>query len=196
AEPQEQAEGAYSATLCEAGEDTLFAGSVNDDFGLGLAVCRLQGGAFAEDRITAVWSGEGGTSRTTCFASKCGEVMRFSRYTRYRYTLLSLTWVTDGHVHTIDETFDAEDMSTPPKSIVHYFWESEWTRENNLKPTSDRIDVRTEPLSLMALARILEVEGPETQQEYCPPERANPDYAGGCEPLDEEVAEAEEVVEE
>ncbi len=151
----EKAKTEFLNALCDPGEEVAFVGSVDDDFGIGLAVCMLEATADQEARITAVWEGEGGRSRTSCFVSECGDVLQFRRYTRYRYTTLTLAWEAFGQTHIIDETLDAEDLNAPANSYATYTWSSPELLESTGEPLMYPIEVSSQSLGLLKVERLL-----------------------------------------
>ena len=144
--------------LCEGNAETVFAGAVDDDFGLELAVCLAPAGADTQAELSVVWSGEGGTSRTSCPVSECSGIVDFTRYTRPRFTLLTLAWETNGQKHRIEEVFDA-DGNNPPLSEVKYSWQSPAMIAAGEDPLVDPVAVSTEPLSLLSLDGLLDNGG-------------------------------------
>lgn len=131
--------------LCEAGEDEVFYGqSTADEFGYSIAVCVEERGEVADDRISVVLSGEGGNLRTSCLASQCGGVIDYERYTRYRFTLLTLTWRTEAGTHRIDQVFDAEDLDAEPVEQTTHNWPGD-------EGDGELLMLKEKPVSLMAL---------------------------------------------
>ncbi|GMN03008.1 hypothetical protein [Erythrobacter sp. MTPC3] len=134
--------------LCAAGERQIFhATSTEDEFGYAIAVCE---GASASDEaapVAVILSGEGGNLRTECAANDCDGVIEFSRYTRYRFTQLTLKWRDKYAKHRLTETFDAQDFEAEPShSLIHY-----WGTDGE----GEALATANDPLSLMQLQRSL-----------------------------------------
>lgn len=157
APPAEEEEKTALLGLCAGSEETVFAGTVDDDFGLDLAVCVAPAAADTQAKLSVVWSGEGGTSRTSCPVSECSGIVEFTRYTRPRFTLLTLAWETNGQKHRIEEAFDA-DGNNPPLSEVKYSWQSPAMIAAGEDPLVDPVEVGTEPLALLRLDGLLDSE--------------------------------------
>ena len=151
ASPGLASEQAHQPQLCEAAERQVFsASSAEDEFGYGIAVCVLPGSDGADDRVTVVYSGEGGSLRTSCLASECGGVLEFNRYTRYRFTELTLKWRDKYADNRIIETFDAQDLEGEPISTVTHYWLSDDNKERGFEEVPENL-TGYEPLSLMKL---------------------------------------------
>lgn len=175
----EQAKTEFLNGLCYASEESLFVGSVDDDFGIGLAVCVLPSSANREARVTAVWEGEGGQNRTSCYVSECGDVLRFQRYTRFRYTELTLAWEAFGQSHTINETFNAEDFEAPADARAFYTWSSPELLAERSEPLTWPIETRSAPLSILRLEGILGQAFP-TGERACSAHGSDQNSADGC----------------
>lgn len=132
--------------ICEASEKEVFYGeSTTDEFGYGIAVCVLAGEDEADDRIAVIVSGEGGNLRTQCMASQCDGVIEYSRYTRFRFTELTLKWTTESGEHRMIEGFDAQGEE-PTGSVTHY-----WPGDED----GEVLAPKYEELSLMQLDKSL-----------------------------------------
>lgn len=142
-------------SLCEDGETTVFSGDVEDDFGLGLSVCVVQGSSEGQTRITVRTSGEGGGSTTSCMADACDGVIGLQHYRRPRMTILKLEWMDNGSFNRLTETFDAEVPEAPPIDEVTYHWASARMLAEGTAPLADPVTTRTEALSLLKLASYL-----------------------------------------
>lgn len=143
-------------SLCDAGDTTLFAGSVEDDFGLDVSICvtpDMEAEPGQDDPIiTAAWSGEGGTARTSCKASECEGVIDYTRYTRPRFTEHSVSWEAFGQSHSIIETHNAEDTTKEPVVTATYVWKSDAMEATGEEALRDPITMRTEPLTMLELS--------------------------------------------
>ncbi len=143
-------------SLCDAGDKTLFSGSVEDDFGLDVSICvtpdKDTEPGQDDPTITAVWSGEGGTARTSCKASECEGVIDYTRYTRPRFTEHSVSWEAFGQSHSIIETHNAEDTAKEPVVTATYVWKSDAMEATGEEALRDPITMRTEPLTMLELS--------------------------------------------
>ena len=97
---------ASPVSLCEAHEESIFAGSVEDDFGLDVAVCASNDAQAPRRTITIRWSGEGGGDAVSCSAHQCEGVVEYSRYTRPGFTLLRLAWTKNGEIQRLTQSLE------------------------------------------------------------------------------------------
>ncbi|MEP5938273.1 MAG: hypothetical protein ABJ239_08100 [Erythrobacter sp.] len=107
---------------CEATEEVVFAGNVEDDFGLSVAVCLERQADENAPRITVRYSGEGGGSAVSCIAGQCEGLIRFEHYVRYRFTVLTLSWFDENGSQRIVETFDAQAPDEEPTHALTHTW--------------------------------------------------------------------------
>jgi len=108
------------ANACQQGETYVFSGAVEDGFGPDLAVCVIGGEGEQDATVTVRWSGEGGDDSVSCRASECDGVMEYSRYTRPRFTIVTLAWSKDGMVQRLIQSLDAQGEA--PEASVRHFW--------------------------------------------------------------------------
>ena len=107
---------------CEANEELVFSGNVQDDFGLSVAVCLEHQSEETSPRITVRYSGEGGGNAVSCIAGLCEGQIEFDHYVRYRFTVLTLSWFDDYGSQSIVETFDAQEQDEEPKHGLTHVW--------------------------------------------------------------------------
>lgn len=136
---------------CQDEEELIFAGEVEDDFGLSITVCRAGRGNPQLERLTVHYSGEGGGSSVSCLLKDCGEKIEFSHYVRPRFTILSLTWRDNNGEQKLVETFDAEDQNEEPYHSVRHSWIPTHDKDDNLESVSYSVDASTKPLSLLSI---------------------------------------------
>ena len=101
---------------CQPGENMVFKGDVQDDFGLGIAVC-LEG-----ETLSVRYSGEGDPQVVSCQVGQCGGVIDFTHYVRYRFTVLTLTWRDQYGEQALVESFDAQSARGEPAHTVSHTW--------------------------------------------------------------------------
>ena len=158
----EQSTAAALPTLCKEGSAPVFEGEVEDDFGLAVAACLAPESDATPARVSVHYSGEGGSREVSCIAGECSGVIDMTRYTRYRFTVLTLTWRDENGVQTLTETLDAEDTSAPAKRIVTHSWQPrEWSEEHGEVP-SFPVSPVTEPLEMLSLEPHLHSEKPRS----------------------------------
>ena len=143
------------ASLCQAGEKTVFSGNVQDDFGLGISVCVDANGSDGATTISIRSEGEGGGTVVSCKAGQCEGVIGMQHYTRYRVTMLTLEWMDRGQFNRIVESFNAEDPKAEPAVSVTSEWASVEMIADGTPALEYPVVVFTEPLSLMDIADIL-----------------------------------------
>ena len=139
-------------SLCEAGEDQVFNGAVEDDLGLDVAVCL--GGSTPTKRLTIRWVGEGGSDAVSCLSNQCDGVIEYSRYTSAHLTILRLGWFKNGSEQWLCQTFSRANIEGSPQILTTHSWRP----EGALKEDIDSFPVRTHAaeLSLMVLESVLE----------------------------------------
>lgn len=141
-------------TLCEAGEDTVLYGQVEDDFGLDVAVCTSQ--KEGTQMLTIRWEGEGGGSSVSCTSSTCDGRIEYSRYTSPHLTILTLAWRDGEHTQWLTQTAAREDNGAAATFETQHKWQTPGSeREDALEY---RVKTTGEALSLMGLEAILEAK--------------------------------------
>ncbi|RGP39838.1 hypothetical protein BPTFM16_00113 [Altererythrobacter insulae] len=142
------------ASLCKAHEQSVFNGSVHDDFGIGISVCQSK--QMGTNQVVSVRSqGEGGTSVVSCNVGECEGVIGLKRYTRPRFTILTFEWLDQGSYNKIVETHDAQCDTKAPTRIAKNYWASEDMLSSKIDPIENPMSVFSDPLSLMALSGLL-----------------------------------------
>ena len=125
------------ASACGANETDVFSGQVEDDLGLDLSVCVAGDEGEPDAAITIRWSGEGGSDSVSCRAGECEGVIEYARYTRPRFTIVTLAWAKDGAIQRLTQSFDAQG-ETPKASVSHI-----WTSQNADLGSVESFPVRT-----------------------------------------------------
>ncbi len=139
---------------CPGGEELIFAGEVEDDFGLGIAVCMTSQGEPTAQRITIRYSGEGGGRTVTCLLAQCDSIIEFSKYVRPRFTILTLLWRDENGEQKLVESYDAQNEGKEPVHIVQHYW-APASRESSIGDVPGyHVEISTPPLSLLALSEI------------------------------------------
>lgn len=145
----------FSGQGCVAGEKMVFAGDVQDDFGLGVAVC-VSGHANADQaRISVRYSGEGGGRAVSCVAAQCDGVIELDHYVRPRFTILTLRWRDESGEQRIVESFDAQDHGEKPVHLLTHFWVAPGQAGRDADSVGHRVIAHSEPLSLLQLQTYL-----------------------------------------
>lgn len=142
-----------NAIDCQAGEDLVFAGEVQDDFGLSINVCLKP--SQAEPLVSIHYSGEGGTRTVACKPSQCSGTIDFSHYVRPRFSILTLTWRDENGVQRIVETFDAQLLDSEPLHHVSHSWTPFEPQGAAAQPQSYPVTPQTNTLSLLRLDQLL-----------------------------------------
>lgn len=139
-------------TLCEANEQTVLYGQVQDDFGLDVAVC--VSGAEGNPRLTIRWEGEGGGTSVSCPFRECDGLIEYSRYTSPHLTILKLAWREGDHVQQLTQTLSRSDVQSPAQSETRHSWQPAGvTREEALDYP---VETTADALALMELETVLE----------------------------------------
>ncbi len=149
-----------NAIDCEAGEELVFAGDVEDDFGLSVTVCLKSGADPHEPTVTIIYSGEGGTRSVSCKSSECSGVIDFTHYVRPRFTILTLTWRDENGEQRLVETFDAQALDSNPVKSVSHSWApppmlGQTNQNQNEPPQIYQVVPQTQPLAMLRLDGIL-----------------------------------------
>jgi hypothetical protein len=131
---------------CRSGETTVFAGEVQDDFGLGITVC------MSNETLTVRYSGEGDPQVVSCRIGECAGIIDFDHYVRYRLTIITLVWRDKNGEMTLTESFDAQNIGEEPVHIITSTWSPPEARLADLQPDEYPVIAQTPPLSLMALS--------------------------------------------
>lgn len=148
-----------SALDCPADQKRVFAGEVEDDFGLSLTVCLSSADYAAERRITIRYSGEGGGGDVSCQPAQCADIVKFNHYVRPRFSILTLEWRDQNGLQKIVETFDAQSLGSEPTHIVSHSW-TPIDSANGDDSTKDQLQSYlvapcTQPLALLALDPVI-----------------------------------------
>lgn len=139
-------------TLCEAGEQTVLYGQVQDDFGFDVAVCTV--GEEDGQTLTIRWVGEGGGSEISCMSGECDGRIEYSRYTSPNQTILTLAWREDGHVQRITQVLSRADLESPVETETRHSWQpAGLSREDALEYP---VETEAGALALMELETMLE----------------------------------------
>ncbi|MEL6529113.1 MAG: hypothetical protein AAFQ27_04075 [Pseudomonadota bacterium] len=150
-------------TLCNANEQTIISGSVQDDFGLDVAVCvsSKAGGQIADEKATAThltirWSGEGGSDEVSCTPDACEGIIEYSRYTSSHLTILQIAWIKDGNVQRLYQSLCRPHLDGPVMTSTTH----SWVAARSSLEAAQHFSVRTnaQPLALMALEKIVEAK--------------------------------------
>lgn len=140
-------------SACIDDEESLFEGSVQDDFGLWISVCGKTGPDLPEPQLAVRWSGEGGTDSVSCLSSKCGGIVEFSHYVRPRFTQIRMAWTKDGSVQRLEESYDAKEPGDEAEWHISHSWAERSVAASEVD--SHAVRPASEPLSLLALGRFL-----------------------------------------
>ncbi len=149
-----------NAVDCKADEELVFAGDVEDDFGLSITVCLMPGTDPHEPTVTIIYSGEGGTRSVSCKPSECSGFIDFTHYVRPRFTILALTWRDENGEQRLVETFDAQALDSDPIHSVSHSWatppmQGQTDGNQDEPPLSYQVVPQTQPLSMLRLDGIL-----------------------------------------
>lgn len=136
----------YRALPCEAGEALVFAGDVEDDFGLSIAVC------VRDETLTIRYSGEGDPQAVSCRIGACAGIIDFDHYVRYRFTIITLAWRDEKGEFKLTESFDAQNEGEEPVHIVTHTWSPAQEEFGEVEPLEYPVVAVTESLSLVALS--------------------------------------------
>ncbi|MDJ0641910.1 MAG: hypothetical protein QNJ15_03755 [Erythrobacter sp.] len=145
--------------LCETGEQTIIGGTVQDEFGLDVAVCVTDdakgegANKAASPRLTIRWSGEGGGDALSCLPTECEGVIEYSRYTSRHLTILQLAWTKDGHVQRLYQTLSRPSLQETAASATSHEWEVAGACGFDIEEYPMQTDAT--PLALMKLERII-----------------------------------------
>ena len=142
------------ASLCDATEKTVFSGSVEDGFGIGISICQTTE-TGTDPTISVRSEGEGGGSAVSCKVGDCEGVIGFKRYTRPLFTILTFEWVDKGSYNKIVETYDAQSETKAPTRIAKNYWASEDMLSSEIDPIESPMTVFSDPLSLLTLSGLL-----------------------------------------
>ena len=140
-----------SPGLCETGHTPVFEGDVQDDFGLSIAVCLREEDGVVPALVSIRYSGEGGTQRVSCLAGQCRGIISLRRYTRYRFTMLTLQWRDENGIQTLSESFDAQDQGGEAKVTVTHSWKPSESIESGVPAPIFPVTPRSAPLQLLTL---------------------------------------------
>ena len=145
-------------SLCEPGEASIINGTVEDNFGLDVAVC-VSESANEDDqsppRISIRWSGEGGGDVVSCIPSQCNGVIEYSRYSSPNLTILQLAWTKGGHVHRLYQTLDRSNLDKPAHGSTTHSWTHTDTSTGTVYTDSFPMRTNAAPLAMMTLERWL-----------------------------------------
>lgn len=136
---------AFGALACEATETLVFAGDVQDDFGLSIAVC------VGDQNLTIRYSGEGDPQAVSCRIGECAGIIDFKHYVRYRLTIITLAWRDQNGEFKLTESFDAQSEGEAPRHIVTHSWAPPHEEFGDVEPLEYPVAAYTQALSLMAL---------------------------------------------
>jgi hypothetical protein len=131
---------------CGTGETLVFAGDVQDDFGLAIAVC------VNDETLTIRYSGEGDPQAVSCRIGKCAGIIDFGHHVRYRLTIITLAWRDEKGEMKLIESFDAQNTDEEPIHIVSVIWSPAQAELGDIEPQGYQVVARTQPLSLVALS--------------------------------------------
>jgi len=123
----------------------VFAGDVQDDFGLGIAVC------VSDRNLTIRYSGEGDPQAVSCRIGACAGVIDFEHYVRYRLTIITLAWRDENGAFKLTESLDTQNEGKEPVHIVTHSWSPEPGEFADAEPLEYPVAAYTEPLSLLRL---------------------------------------------
>lgn len=137
---------AHGAVPCASGETLVFSGDVQDDFGLGIAVC------VSDEAITIRYSGEGDPQAVSCRIGECAGIIDFDHYVRYRLTIITLTWRDDNGQMRLTESLDAQHEGDAPRHIITHAWVPPGARAGDQEPQEYPVIAYTQALSLIALS--------------------------------------------
>ncbi|WP_298463920.1 hypothetical protein [uncultured Erythrobacter sp.] len=146
-------ESTIASRLCKTGEMTILDGSVQDDFGLDIAVCVAPDHTNGHALISARWEGEGGDDEVSCLSNACEGIIEYSRYTRARFTLLQIAWYKDYQVQRVSQSVEASTQEEEVSLASSHSWSFAGT------PVDDRTEYpvtnRGSDLSLMSIESYL-----------------------------------------
>ena len=131
---------------CESGETLVFAGEVQDDFGLSIAVC------VNDETLTIRYSGEGDPQAVSCRIGECAGIIDFDHYVRYRFMIITLAWRDENGEQKLTESFDAQNEGEEPVHIVTNTWSPAQEKFGEAEPLEYPVVAYTEALSLAALS--------------------------------------------
>jgi hypothetical protein len=136
----------FGALPCETGEALLFAGDVEDDFGLSIAVC------VRDQTLTIRYSGEGDPQAVSCRIGACEGIIEFDHYVRYRLTIITLAWRDKNGAFKLTESFDAQNEGGAPVHNVTHSWMAPGEEVSDAQPLEYPVVAYTPALSLAALS--------------------------------------------
>lgn len=144
----------YRGLTCEPDETRVFAGDVQDDFGLGIAVCA------GDETLTIRYSGEGDPQAVSCRIGACEGIIAFDHYVRYRLTIITLAWRDENGAFKLTESFDAQNEAGAPVHNVTHSWAPPGAESGgesggepgDVQPLEYPVVAYTEALSLAALS--------------------------------------------
>lgn len=146
-------------TLCEAGEQTVLYGQVQDDFGFDVAVCIS--GDEETPKLTIRWVGEGGGSEISCTSGDCDGRIEYSRYTSPHQTILTLGWMADGNKQILTQQFWRDDLDAQPAFNTTHRWYPEdlsWYTAHLGGYEAFPVNTSYDPLALMEVESVLEAK--------------------------------------
>lgn len=138
-----------AAIPCKPGEEQVFSGEVQDDFGLSITVCHVGGGEAGDERLTVHYSGEGGGNTVSCVRTQCTGVIEFSHYVRPRFTIVTLIWRDKNGEQKLIETFDAQEEGSEPVHILSHIWLPRSQPSQVVEPQVYPVTSSSKPLSLL-----------------------------------------------
>jgi len=136
----------YRGLPCETDETRVFAGDVEDDFGLGIAVC------VRDQILTIRYSGEGDPQAVSCRIDACEGIIAFDHYVRYRLTIITLAWRDENGAFKLTESFDGQNEAGAPVHNVTHSWAPPGTESGDVQPLEYPVVAYTPALSLAALS--------------------------------------------
>jgi hypothetical protein len=138
----------YRGLACETDETRVFAGDVEDDFGLSIAVC------VHDETRTIRYSGEGDPQSVSCRIGACAGIIDFDHYVRYRFTIITLEWRDENGEFKLTESFDAQDEGGEPVHHVTHIWMPPCEVLGHAELLEYAVVAHTPALSMMALSFI------------------------------------------
>lgn len=135
----------YHGLACETDETRVFAGDVEDDFGLSIAVC------VRDQTLTIRYSGEGDPQAVSCQIDACEGIIAFGHYVRYRLTILTLAWRDRNGAFKLTESWDAQNEGGAPVHSVTHSWMPPGEEAGDVQPLEYPVVAYTPALSLVAL---------------------------------------------
>ncbi|MEO1730930.1 MAG: hypothetical protein AAFR64_09340 [Pseudomonadota bacterium] len=145
------AEQTVPPSQCEAAEETVISGAVQDDLGLDVAVCLED--EEQQQRLTIRWSGEGGGDAVSCLASECQGVIEYSRHTSPHLTVLTLTWTKGGGTQKLYQSLSRPTPDVPALAQTTHIWEVAGAQAGSAE--SYPVLTQAAPLALIQLDALL-----------------------------------------